>query len=344
MDDSQVVMLRCQSRVNAHAEEPMSTFDQPGVYARNPQGGVEHVQDLLDAGFRWYAFNIGDHVLAEWQTVIGRCRALGMTVFPWRYVHTDGEVRALCELARGQFDGRVIVNAEKPLDLGQVTAEVIRDATEGMDAAVSVEPMPFGNVDWTILAERVIQLQLFPQENSTSKDPRACRLAYLAAGCTRADFMLGMHELSPESFPARQYGYSVYTVDDMGPACAAWGPQEIAPLALDTFPKVAPGYGPSSPGGKPQSQPSAMWKALKRALHRAGFGEFPDPDEEYSLELASAMASFQRSVGITPTGDYGERSYQALRVYMAVNARELPGMDARACEWAREALAAGDPS
>ena len=321
----------------------MSIFDQPGVYARNPQGGVEHVRELLDAGFRWYAFNVGDHSLPEWQTVIGRCRALEMPVFPWRFVHTDADVRELCDLARGQFDGRVVVNAEKPLDEGRVTAEVIRDATEGMDAAVSVEPRPFGNVDWTILSDRVIQLQLFPQENPASRDPRARRLEYLAAGCRRADFMLGMHDETPASFPARQYGYSVYTVDDMGLSCAAWGPQEVAPLDPDAFPKVAPGYGPSSPGGKPRSQPSTMWKALKRALHRAGYGDFPDPDEEYGSELAAAMAAFQRSVGIRPTGDYGEASYQALRVYRAVTAPEDAAMDARACEWAREALAAGDP-
>jgi hypothetical protein len=321
----------------------MSVFDQAGVYARNPQGGVEHVQDLLDAGFRWYAFNVGDHTVPEWKTVIDRCRALGMPVFPWQYVRSDDDVWALCRVARRRFGGRVIVNAEKPLDEGRVTAVTIRDATEGMDAAVSVEPLPYGNVDWTVLSERVIQLQLFPQENTTSQDPRACRLAYLAAGCKRADFMLGMHELTPASFPARQYGYSVYTVDDMGPDCAAWGPQEISPLDEIAFPKVTPGYGPSSPSGKPPSQPSRMWKALKRALHRAGFGDFPTPDEEYDSELATAMAGFQRAVGIVPTGDFGEASYQALRGYLAFKAPGSPAMDARACRWAREAMAAGDP-
>jgi len=321
----------------------MSIFDQAGVYARDPQGGVEHVQELLDAGFRWYAFNVGDHAVSDWQTVIDRCRTLGMPVFPWQFVRSDDDVRALCEIARGQFGGRVIVNAEKPLDEGHVTAVTIRDATEGMDAAVSVEPRPFGNVDWTILSERVIQMQLFPQENESSKDPRARRLDYLAAGCKRADFMLGMHDETPASFPARQFGYSVYTVDDMGLNCAAWGPQQIAPLDPAAFPKVAPGYGPSSPSGKPQSQPSAMWMALKRALHNAGFGDFPDPDEEYDADLASAMAAFQRSVGITPTGDYGEASYQALRVCRTVNTPRARAMGARACEWAREALAAGDP-
>jgi hypothetical protein len=326
----------------------MSVFDAPGTYARSPQGGVENIQDLLDAGFRWYAFNVGDHTVAEWATVIARCRSLGMAVLPWDYVRSDAEVKALCDLAKREFDGMVIVNAEKPLDAAQpggakVTLECIANECEGMDAALSVEPWPFASVDWTQVAKIPIQIQLFPQENETSRDPRACRAAYYDAGVERAEFMLGMHELNPYAFPPRQYAYSVYTVDDMGSDYFPWGPQSFPPLSASHFPKVAPGYGPSSPSGKPQSKKSLAWRALKRALHHAGFGSFPDPDSAYNSKLAAAMRNLQRVVGLTPSGDYGSASYEAMRSLQKTRPLGGYAMDSQACEWTRLAKLAGDP-
>jgi len=321
----------------------MSIFDLPGVYARHPQGGVKHVQELLDAGFRWYAFNLHDHPVPEWSEVIALCRSVEMPVFPWFFVRTDEEVASLCELARQQFDGQVIVNAEKPLDLGQVTMDAILRETQGLDAALSTEPWLYDSIEWSEFPGP-IQLQLFPQENETSKDPRGCRTHAYARGARRADFMLGMHGRPPAEFPYRQYGYSVYTVDDMGPNCDVWGPENPMPLHAGEFPKVAPGYGPNS-ASKPQSKKSKAWRALKRAMHNAGFGDFPNPDDAYNAQLSAAMRSFQVVAGISPSGDYGSASYEALRTLAAVTPTSggAYAMDEQSRAWTREAKAAGDP-
>jgi hypothetical protein len=302
----------------------VSVFDQPGLYLRRPDGGVEDVASMKAAGFSWIAINVGDHAPAEWSLVEERANAAGVIVLPWRRCNTDAHVNELCDLARREYAGRVIVNAEKELDLGIVSAAGIVTATEGMDAALSTEPVLFGTLAGSPLIEKlVVQLQLFPQENPESTKPRNCRARAFELGAKTVHFMLGVHNpdppkppLDPKSLPARQAPYSIYTADDCGNVFAPWSPRQPPPLEL---PFTRPLFGPSHANGP--SPDCGTAKALKIAMHRAGFGTFNSPDEMYSEDLETALSNFQRNVGIPATGQFGRGSFESLRHLLAVAPR-----------------------
>ena len=288
----------------------MSVFDSPGLYLRNPRGGIEDVAAMKAGGFSWVAINVGDdQEPPEWSVVEQRASASGVTVLPWRRCTTDTEVAELCDLARREYSGRVIVNAEKELDTGPVTAGAIVTATEGMDAALSTEPMIFSSLDGSpVLAKLIVQLQLFPQENDASKSPRDCRALAFRLGAKTVHFMLGVHDLGPEEFPPRQAPYSVYTADDCGNVFTPWSPRQPDPLQI---PFTGPLYGPSHRNGPSPACGTAQ--ALKIAMHQAGFATFTDPDGTYSEALEEAMANFQRNFGLTASGQYGKASYERVR-------------------------------
>jgi peptidoglycan hydrolase-like protein with peptidoglycan-binding domain len=292
----------------------VSVFDRPGLYLRNPRGGVEDVATMKAGGFSWIAINVGDHAADEWSLVEQRAEASGVTVLPWRRCTNDAHVNELCDLAQREYSGSVIVNAEKELDTGEVSAEAILTATEDMDAALSTEPFVFGNLAGSrLLARLIVQLQLFPQENDPSTRPRDCRARAFELGAKKVHFMLGMHDLAPDAFPERQAPYSVFTADDCGNVFGPWSPQDPVPLEI---PFTGPLFGPSHVRGP--SPECGTTQALKIAMHRAGFANFANPDGIYDEALERALASFQRHVGIRATGQYGRRSHEAVRSLLAV--------------------------
>jgi Putative peptidoglycan binding domain len=295
----------------------VSVFDRPGLYLRNPRGGVEDVAAMQAGGFSWIAINVGDHARAEWSVVEQRAAASGVTVLPWRRCTTDAHVGELCDLARKEYSGRVIVNAEKELDTGVVSAGEIVTATEGMDAALSTEPVIFSTLDGSpLLAKLIVQLQLFPQESDSSKRPRDCRARAFELGAQKVHFMLGMHDLRPRAFPPRQAPYSVYTADDCGNVFTPWAPRQPTPLEI---PFTGPLFGPSAKKGV--SPECGTVQALKIAMHRAGFGTFTSSDGVYDEDLERALANFQRHVGIAATGQFGRASYESVRSLLAVAPR-----------------------
>lgn len=289
-----------------------SIFDKPGFYLRHPAGGVEDVAAMKAAGFEWVALNIGDHNEDEWALIVQRAQAAGVAALPWRQCFNDEQVISLCQAAKARYNSKVIVNAEKPLDLGQVSIETIRDSTAGMDACISTEPWLFDSIAWSRINHHIIELQLFPQENNVSKDPRNCRAHAFSIGALKVKFQYGIHELLPESFPPRKSVYSVYTADDAGQNYARWSPQAIVPLII---PYTGPLYGPGYPPAGPSKGKTV--KALKIAMHHAGFGTFSNPDSIYNRNLMAAMQHFQRQSGLQATGNYGKGSYEAIKTLLS---------------------------
>ncbi len=282
---------------------------------------MEDVATMKAGGFSWVAINVRDHEPEEWSVVEQRADAVGVIVLPWARCTTDAEVAELCDLARKDYSGRVIVNAEKELDTGQVTAGAIVTDTEGMDAALSTEPVVFSSLAGSpVLAKLIVQLQLFPQENDESKKPRDCRARAFELGAKTVHFMLGVHDpppplppIDPKSFPARQAPYSVYTADDCGNVFTPWSPRQPDPLQI---PFTGPLFGPSDENGP--SPRSGTARALKIAMHRAGFATFTNPDGAYNEALEEALANFQRNFGLTESGQYEEESYECVRSLLAV--------------------------
>lgn len=178
-----------------------------GLYLRAPEGGVEDVQRMKDAGFDYICVNTHDFSIDAWGVVVARAGAVGMSCGAWKFVRSDEDVNALKDEAK-KLGGPMIVNAEKPLDHGEVSIGAITDACREMDAAISTEPQLFASVDWSRVADIPIQIQVFPQENSLSRDPRGCRANAFAMGPRFVHFMLGMHALASESFPHRRQPYT----------------------------------------------------------------------------------------------------------------------------------------
>ena len=298
----------------------MSLFfpDSRGIYIRAFDGGISDIARAKQFGFRWAAINT-EYPLEQWQIVIERCQLAGLTVIPWQRLYTPRELFDFCELA-SNFPA-CILNLEKELDYGTITPDDVNDAAQGLDACISTEPWLFESLDWSELATFPIHLQLFPQENMTSWDPRACRAHAYAMGAERCMFMHGIHDLLPEDF-VLQGSYGVYVADDMEMLetlerdYAAWAEQKVAPLVL---PYTGPLYGPSK-----RKVPSKCKtaKALKMAMHALGFGTYTNPDLFYNRNLERDMKRMQVLAGIQPTGQYGMASYEYLRRALHVTPRE----------------------
>ena len=307
-----------------------------GLYLRDPRGGVEDVQRMKDAGFDYICVNSHDFSIDAWDVVFARADAAGMPCGVWKFVRSDEDVNALRDEAK-ELGGPMIVNAEKPLDHGEVSIEAIADACREMDAAISTEPQLYGSVDWSRVKDIPIQIQLFPQENATSRDPRGCRAHAFERGPRFVHFMLGIHELAAGSFPQRRQPYTVYTADDCANVFGPWAPQPLTALTETDFPMKGPGYGPASPSGKPPSEPSPAWRSLKRVMHNAGFGTFTDPDDSYEAPLVTAMVRMQDQFGIQATGDYGRASYNAIGTLVSAIVGQTYAADSQACEWMQSA-------
>jgi hypothetical protein len=299
----------------------MSVFHTPGLYLRNPRGGVDDVAAMRAAGFRTIALNVRDHTIAEWELIRSRAAVADVTCLPWARCLTETEVANLCALGRHEFDGRVLVNCEDELfgDPPDVTLACIERETRGLDAALSMLPWA-GDLNLAIVRRLHMHLGLFPQERpdplGPHKQPRDDRVHAFKRGALRVDYMLGVHDLTPDAFPARQGAYWVYVADDVPPAqkYARWAPE--TPPALP-IPFTGPLYGPSRPdkGGGKRTKTA---RALKIACHRAGTGDFPQPNGVYSAALEKALAHLQRQFGILPTGQYGRGTYELLKTLLSV--------------------------
>lgn len=298
----------------------MSIFDRPGLYIRTPGGNVEDVQAMRDAGFAWVAINVGDHEDEAWEIQRQRCVNAGMPILPWAYVRSAVDMADLCNLARSRYNSRVIINAERELWEGKITVDEIAAVSVGMDAALSTLPIPHTFIQWTKVKHLRIHCQIFPQENMESQNPRFCRALWYGYGVNQVDFMYGNHDLTPSAFPPLAGAFSIYTADDskdFGQTYSTWGPHLIAPLDI---PYTGPYY--HNQFGKAPIKGQTV-KALKIAMHNAGFGNFSNPDAQFNQALKNAMIRFQRSVGITPlSGNYGLGTYNALRTLTSA----IPGI------------------
>ena len=292
----------------------VSVFTESGFYLRNPRSGVEAIDFamLKASGFKSLALNYGDHAPSEWAEITTRASIAGLTVLPWARCLTDQAVSDLCTKARKMPARAVIVNSESEFLDRSVSSAHIGSETAGLDACLSTlpwvgDPPP----DFVPLEDLEIHLQLFPQEEfNDSTRPRACRAHAYDSGAKRVSFMYGVHApATATQFPPRQAPYWVYTLDDCQTTWGLWMPTPIPSL---TVPYTGPLYGPSQ-GARHTKRKTGTAKALKIALHNAGFASFPNPDRAYNAALERAMRLLQRRFNITPwTGSYGKASYEVI--------------------------------
>jgi len=197
-------------------------------FLRNPRGGVEDLDRMQAAGFDGVFCNIGDHYPSEWQTIRGRAGARGMFCGPWARTEDSGsfseEILERILACADMWDSPLIVNSESELKgSGDKWTKLIAERCAGYDAALSMEPQPFDNVEWWPLKDMPVLPQIFPPAGSPAPDDciemwhaYGVDCVYLTfasyGGCTPSDFDLN----AP---------YSIYTADDCGGNYAAWSPR-----------------------------------------------------------------------------------------------------------------------
>lgn len=298
------------------------------LYLRSPEGGVENVEEMGRAGYSLLALNVGDYPPEAWRKVEEKAGPAGLVCLPWARCRSDGDVRRLVALALDRYQGRAILDVEKELDTGKVSWQAVEDACRALaEAAVTTEPWLYEGFPWERL-QATVQLQLFPQENEVSRRPRDCRAHAYLLGCHWVQPMLGMHGLGPEAF-SLEPPLAVYAADDIGAGnYGRWAVRSPQPIEETRFPYRGPLYGPSHPRGPSPRSPYVL--ALKRALHRAGFGNFPAPDERFNRPLEAALRRMQLYHGIRPTGQYGLGSWQALRRLQAADPGQGYALDEQA--------------
>lgn len=208
----------------------MSVFKtQCFFFLRNPRGGVEDLDRMQEAGFQGVFCNIGDFPPSDWEAII-RPRALqrGMFCGPWaRTQDSNGgfspdKLTQLVQCAK-RWASPLIVNSESELKgTGSSWTTLIADMCRGYDAAVSVEPQPFADVEWWPLKEMPILPQIFPPAGSPEPDWAIEQWHAYGIECVYLTFA-SYGGMTPGSYDLNA-PYSIYTADDCGGNYAAWSP------------------------------------------------------------------------------------------------------------------------
>jgi peptidase M23-like protein/putative peptidoglycan binding protein len=179
---------------------------------------------------------------------------------------------------------------------------------------------------WKALDRCVAALEIFPDENEPSKHPGDCIWHAHQEGLTKVTLMFKTKAPNTPQTYDLSICHSLYTADDIQPTPEAWAkwesgpcqapvpPQPPAPVPLTPkqIPYTGPYYGPSNPKG-PMKGPTA--KALKRFAIRLDLleADLSHLDEHYGKLLEDAMRKFQREQGIQRSGQYGDKTWQAVR-------------------------------
>jgi hypothetical protein len=217
------------------------------LFLRDPRGGVEDVAAMGAAGFGAIFCNIGDHPPDSWATVRERARNAGVACGPWLRTTDASNVFLPSKLAEliacaDAWGSPLIVNAESELQGtgGEVTSYIEAQLGE-RDAAISVEPWPFDNVEWWHLADRPVLPQLF-KAIAPDYEEQSTREIWHAYGVTCCVLTFGSYGGSVPGDYDRLSPFGVYTADDMAQRYADWP-------ALGTATPCASAPTPTPPNG-----------------------------------------------------------------------------------------------
>lgn len=317
----------------------MTVFNTNFLFLRAPDGGVEDLQAMRQAGFSGVFCNIGDHAPERWGTVRQRAQQQGMFCGPWaRTGQGPGTFNPdrvdLLVATADTWASPLIINSEAELQgTGAAATTLIAAKVGRRDAAISMEPWLFADVDWHPVAHLPMLLQINPAENEVSKHPADCKWHAHERGCRCVYFTFGTAPPQAPSWYTLQAPYSLYTGDNATPF-SAWSPTsagfqacvqspppspELPVLTPMQAPYTGPYYGPSDPRGPDKGKTA---EALKRAVSRLGYLPWTDFDQHYNKNLEDAMKKFQQRAGLSASGQYGKGSWDKLRA--AVVPKEMP--------------------
>jgi hypothetical protein len=199
---------------------------------RAPDGGVEDVARMRDAGFSVIFCNVGDYPASDWQVVRDRARAAGVKCGPWlrtadgHGVFDPDRLMHLIDVADSWDWAPLVCNSEKEIDhSGSALTQFIRNEIGDRDAAISTEVRPFADVDWKPLGSSYpILPQNFPAETGIGDSDDTIRMNWYAAGAICVVITYGSYGGMDAGDFDRLSPFGVYTADDCGNDFAAWKP------------------------------------------------------------------------------------------------------------------------
>jgi len=198
------------------------------LFLRNPRGGVEDIQNMKNNGFGVVFCNIKDYAPEEWDLVRERAQAAGVPCGPWGRTATDSNefdpnvLTKIQEVAEAWGDTPYIVNSESEINgTGSDITSYIQKMCGADDWALSMEPWPFANVDWSPIKAPVLPQCFGPDWGSPEKE----------ADCTWEWHRVGLNCVVPTYGTYNQWQpavynlfspYGLYTADDCANEFAKW--------------------------------------------------------------------------------------------------------------------------
>lgn len=164
----------------------MSLFETCFLMLDNPRGGVEDIS-YIAAKAPWLKgvfCNVRDYAPADWQTVRQRCNAFNLFCGPWGRTTTppgsDSKefdpniLELIIKTADAWGSEPLIVNSESELKgSGADLTHYIAAEVGIRQAAISMEPWPFANVDWVPVGHLPVLPQIFGTWNTKTVEAKA---------------------------------------------------------------------------------------------------------------------------------------------------------------------------
>lgn len=217
----------------------MGTFDNCFLFFDNPRGGVEHIQWMHDNApwVKAVFLNVNPYTPEQWEAtaVIPECKRLGIIYGPWARTwtgerHPDGTEkfdRAMVDLVddvMSDWNAPGIVNPEKEMDGHQDDLNYIASTMNGKDYALSVQPIPFGNIDWNVVKDVPILPQIMPKDQGRTWNVEEVRNLWWSRG-PKCIYMTYESKSAPTDFILKA-SYSIFTGDPLmaGFTLPAWAP------------------------------------------------------------------------------------------------------------------------
>lgn len=257
------------------------------------------------AGFGAVFCNVGDFPPTDWETVRERAVQSGVVCGPWaRTADADGDwdeerLHLLIDVAT-DWESPYIVNSEAELKgSGDQLTSYIAAACGENDWALSMEPWPFEDVDWTAIKVPVLPQVFGPDWGAKILHVRQ---GWQARNVRCVVCTFGSYNGVPADYD-RLSPYGVYTADDCANDYASW-----APLGVYTADRCGGGPMPDPGGGLIGSQ-DGITAAMNRLrdmdpkgtkLKKGADGKWPSIStlEDIPLDQWKAYDKLERTLRI----------------------------------------------
>jgi len=332
----------------------MTAFDSCFLFLNNPAGGVEDIA-WLKQNCPWVKgvfCNVRDYAPNEWTSVRTRaiyhelfCGPWGRTTAPDRHVFLPGIVDLIIHTADA-WNSPGIINSEVELDGNQAALDYIVKSIGTRDCAISMQSNPFDSIDWSVIGDIPILVQIFPVE-APGYEPIPTRNKWWSRGAKCVYMTYGTYGgMKPTDFPLVA-PYSLFTGDIImaNHTAPLWSPTATGyqackeasvpeiPWYKKPYPKgkaVGPAHlprdlkPPSKNGGVVMTGHDVI--AMKRMVSKAQRWLPWEPtnwDNRYNEMIAmgkgtgqvgeSGLRGLQRQEGIPETGVLNDATYQLMR-------------------------------